>query len=124
MAERTESSAIKPRLTWEGSVATIRAPVELDLLATPLMRQTVADVVRRRAATGVILDLSETTFVDSAGMATMLNACRRATRAGLGFAIVVPEGHVRETLGRVQLLQTLGAVDTYELACEKTQRRR
>jgi anti-anti-sigma factor len=124
MPEHREHTTIRPRLTWEGSVARVCAPLEFDLLATPLMRQTIDDVVRRAAASAIVLDLSETTFVDSAGMATMLNACRRATRAGLGFAIVVPEGHVRETLGRVQLLQTLGAVDTFELACAKTQRRR
>lgn len=40
----------------------------------------------------VVVDLTGVRFMDSTGLALMLNAARRLTRRRLGFAIVCPDG--------------------------------
>ena len=47
------------------------------------------------AERAVVVDLSDVRFMDSTGLALMLNAARRLTRRRLGFAVVCPEGPVR-----------------------------
>jgi anti-anti-sigma factor len=74
---------------------------------------TATDVTRRiesalKTATGLAIDLSETTFIDSAVLRVLITAQERAAENGTGFAIAVAEtsGH------GVHRLLTLTGLDT------------
>ena len=57
----------------------------------------------------VVVDLSETTHLDSSGVAVLLNAQRRLTRAGSRFAVIAPAGAPR------RVLELTGVADTLRL---------
>lgn len=47
------------------------------------------------APRALVVDLSDVRFMDSTGLALMLNAARRLGRRQLGFAVACPAGPVR-----------------------------
>jgi anti-sigma B factor antagonist len=91
-----------------GSGHLIEARGEIDHVTTPL----VADALRRATVEGegpVILDLTPTTFIDSAGISTLLNGLRRLTRARRKLIVVCPPGSAR------RVFELLGLVGTFEI---------
>jgi anti-sigma B factor antagonist len=72
----------------------------------------VADALRRvtlESAGNVVVDLSETGFIDSAGISTLLNGLRRLTRLRRQLFVVCPPGPAR------RVFEVLGLVGTFEL---------
>ncbi|HEY0630915.1 MAG TPA: STAS domain-containing protein [Thermoleophilaceae bacterium] len=72
----------------------------------------VADALRRATVAGeghVVLDLSETSFIDSAGISTLLNGLRRLTRQRRKMIVVCPPGPPRRAF------ELLGLVGTFQL---------
>ncbi len=68
------------------------------------------DVLREEVAVGpdeVVVDLSSTTHLDSSGVAVLLNAQRRLTRAGSRFTVVAPAGPPRRVLELTGVAETL-----------------
>lgn len=66
---------------------------ELDIATAPRMiaalNEALADM-----ATPLVVDLTSVVFMDSTGLALLMNARRRAMRLGQGFAIVCPDGPI------------------------------
>jgi anti-sigma B factor antagonist len=86
----------------------IDARGEIDHVSTPL----VADALRRATLDGggpVVLDLTDTTFIDSAGISTLLNGLRRLTRLRRKLIVVCPPGPAR------RVFELLGLVGTFEI---------
>ncbi len=81
-------------------VLTLRG--ELDLRSSPNLRVQLADLVRRCDA-DVVLDLEDVSFIDSTGLAAMLNALRRLTRARRRLILVCADGPVRRILRLTRL---------------------
>lgn len=74
--------------------------------------QALGSVLREEVAEApeeVVVDLSETTHLDSSGVAVLLNAQRRLTRVGSRFAVVAPAGAPR------RVLELTGVADTLRL---------
>ena len=91
-----------------GDAHLIDARGEIDHVSTLL----VADALRRATVEGhgpVVLDLSETTFIDSAGISTLLNGLRRLTRLRRKLIVVCPPGPAR------RVFELLGLVGTFEI---------
>jgi anti-sigma B factor antagonist len=80
---------------------------ELDVASAPALRERLAEVATRGGGP-LVVDLTDLNFIDSTGLSVLLNAKRRLTRRGRGFAIVCPPGHVRRILEVTQLLEALG----------------
>jgi anti-anti-sigma factor len=57
----------------------------------------------------VVLDLTETSFIDSAGISTLLNGLRRLTRQRRKMIVVCPPGPPR------RVFELLGLVGTFHL---------
>jgi anti-anti-sigma factor len=79
----------------------------------------VADALRRATLEGegnVVLDLCETSFIDSAGISTLMNGVRRLTRQRRRMVIVCPSGPVRRVFELLGLVGTFQIVDTREEA--------
>jgi anti-anti-sigma factor len=91
-----------------GSGRLIEARGDIDHVTTPL----VADALRRATIEGegtVVLDLTPTTFIDSAGISTLLNGLRRLTRMRRRLIVVCPPGPSR------RVFELLGLVGTFEI---------
>jgi anti-sigma B factor antagonist len=63
-----------------------------------------------------VLDLRETSFIDSAGISTLMNGVRRLTRQRRRMVIVCPPGPVRRVFELLGLVGTFHIVDTREEA--------
>lgn len=83
---------------------------ELDIASAPQLRAQLDHIVRREEG-DVVVDLRELQFIDSTGLAVLLNAVRRLTRAGRRFELQCPPGPVRASIERARLGSTLGLTD-------------
>lgn len=92
----------------DDGVHVIAAAGEMDNVTCKL----VGEALRRATVSGegpVVLDLEQTSFIDSAGISTLLNALRRLTRQRRRMLVVCPPGPSR------RVFETLGLVGTFEL---------
>lgn len=64
-------------LTWSGPAAVVGAPAEVDLTNADGLRDALLDALNG-GAPGLIVDMTMTTFCDSAGLAALARAARRA----------------------------------------------
>jgi len=55
----------------------------------------------------VVVDLTEVDFMDSTGLALLLNAHRRLARRDMGFAVVCADGPVHRVFEITDMLETL-----------------
>jgi len=85
---------------------------ELDLLSAPQLRTALAALARANPR-HIAIDLIQTTFMDSAGVHVLVDACNRA-RGHL--AVICAEGPVRqviEVLGLMEALNVVSSLDEY-----------
>lgn len=84
---------------------------EIDLASIPLVESTL-DELLSRGWRDIVLDLRETTFIDSTGVALLLGARRRSHAEGWRFGIVPPEdGPVARVLALSRADELLRVVD-------------
>jgi anti-sigma B factor antagonist len=98
-----------------GSVFLIATTGEIDHVSSRI----VADALRRATVGGggnIVLDLCEASFIDSAGISTLLNGVRRLTRQRRRLVIVCPPGPVRRVFEILGLVGTFDLVDTRQQA--------
>ena len=55
----------------------------------------------------LVVDLSEVAFMDSTGLALLMNAYRRVKRRGQGFAIVCPGGPISRVFEIADMVESL-----------------
>lgn len=75
---------------------------ELDVAASPALSEKLNEVIRQRHG-DVVVDLERVSFVDSTGLAVLLNALRRLTRARRRMAVVIGDGAVRRAFDVTRL---------------------
>jgi anti-anti-sigma factor len=98
-----------------GDAHVVAARGDIDHVTAPLL----ANALRRVTLDGngrVVLDLSETKFIDSAGISTLLNGLRRLTRQRRKLIIVCPPGPPRRVFELLGLIGTFDVVDSREAA--------
>ena len=88
---------------------------EIDVATAPrliaALNDAVADAVR-----SVIIDLTSVGFMDSTGLALLINAHRRLTRRDKGFAVVCPAGPLRRVFELTDMVDTLHVCPDRETA--------
>ena len=67
-----------------------------------VLNSSVADAIK-----SVIVDLSQVGFMDSTGLALLINAHRRLTLRRKGFAVVCPPGPLRRVFEITDMIETL-----------------
>jgi anti-anti-sigma factor len=92
-----------------GRILTISVTGELDLLTAPKLVARVNRLLRVEPG-DVVLDLHETMFIDSAGLAILLNLQRRLERRDHRLRVVCDDGPVRRVIEMARLEETLGVV--------------
>ena len=79
---------------------------ELDIATAPRMIAAINEAVADVAAP-LVVDLSDVVFMDSTGLALLMNARRRVVRLGQGFAIVCPGGPISRVFEIADMVESL-----------------
>jgi len=108
-----------------GTTVVLRVAGAADIASAPALGVQVAELIRRSDC-DIVVDLSDTTFLDSTALSVLLNINRRATRAGVGSAVICPPGPARTPMRIARLEETLRVYEseTDALRCVEELRRR
>lgn len=79
---------------------------EIDVASAPRLIAALNDAVAE-AARSVIIDLTSVGFMDSTGLALLINAHRRLAVRRKGFAVVCPPGPLRRVFEITDMVDTL-----------------
>jgi anti-anti-sigma factor len=93
--------------TWSGRTAVVTATGEIDLTNAEGLRDALLSALNA-GALGLVVDMTATTFIDSAGVTALVRASRRATatEATVRLAVVAPAVlRVLNLVGIDQLVQ-------------------
>jgi anti-sigma B factor antagonist len=96
-----------------GGATVLEVDGELDLLTAPRLRVQLAELVRRSDG-DVVVDMRHVAFIDSTGLAAMLNALRRLTRARRRLVIVCDDGPVLRVLRMTRLERTFTVCESID----------
>jgi anti-sigma B factor antagonist len=88
---------------------------ELDLFAAPELKQAIAEALTEDAR-DLIVDLTQTVFIDSSGLAVLMLAIRRAQRLGGRLVVIDAGGSVARTFQVAGVDQILTIVGSREAA--------
>jgi anti-sigma B factor antagonist len=79
---------------------------ELDIATAPRMLAALNDALAE-IARPLVIDLSRVVFMDSTGLALLINARRRVRRLGQGFAIACPQGPISRVFEIADMVERL-----------------
>ena len=85
-------------VTAQGRLQILALTGEVDMHSSPAVRKVVLDLVKMGSP--VAVDLVAVTYMDSSGVATLVEALQNAKKMGQGFVLVTPTGSV---LGVIKL---------------------
>jgi anti-anti-sigma factor len=71
---------------------------ELDIASAPGLRERLLACLSRQTPNYLVLDLSELEFIDSSGIAVLVNTERRARLLGCALVLVAPQAPVSRVL--------------------------
>ena len=71
---------------------------ELDIANAPDLRERLLAILSRRTPNNLVLDLSKLEFIDSSGIAVLVNTERRARLLGCALVLVAPQAAVSRVL--------------------------
>ncbi|WP_051683679.1 STAS domain-containing protein [Blastococcus sp. URHD0036] len=99
------------RTTVHGRPA-LRVRGELDIATAPQLAEAVTGVLEAGPAS-LVVDLTETTFLDSSGARQLVRTARAADRLGVALQVVCPTGNrpVRLVLDLLDLQQAVPIVE-------------
>jgi anti-sigma B factor antagonist len=92
--------------TSEEGVELLSVEGELDIATAPRLISALNGAVQE-ALRSLVVDLSEVNFMDSTGLALLINAHRRLTRRSKGFAVVCPPGPLWRVFEVTDMVDTL-----------------
>jgi anti-sigma B factor antagonist len=85
-------------LTSHGKLQVLALEGEIDMHSSPAVRQLILELVKKKVP--VAIDLSAVKYMDSSGVATLVEGLQNAKKMGQGFVILSPVGSV---LGVIKL---------------------
>ena len=86
----------------ESGVTTIAISGDIDLLSAPALREVLQDCVRDRVPQ-LLLDCTATTYMDSSGLASLIEYYKESTAFGGKFALYGLNERIRSLLELVRL---------------------
>ena len=92
---------------------------ELDVAASPGLSEKLNELIRQRQG-DVVVNLERVSFVDSTGLAVLLNALRRLTRARRRMPVVIGDGAVRRAFDVTRLHWTFEVFSDVESALARS----
>lgn len=91
----------------------LRCDGRLTMVAAPALKSAIDEVVES-GGTHVVVDLSETSFVDSSGLGALVAGLKRTRQAGGDLRIAEPQEQVRMVLALTNLDRILQPFDRLE----------
>ena len=98
----------------EGNSAILFLSGEVDMKSSPRARAQLLDMVA--AGKAVLVDMSEVSYIDSSGVATLVEGLQAARKAGAAFALVAVSPSARQVLELARLDQVFTLYDDLEQA--------
>jgi anti-sigma B factor antagonist len=92
--------------TSDEGVELVSVEGELDIATAPRLISVLNRAVQE-ALRSLVVDLSRVDFMDSTGLALLINAHRRLTRRSKGFAVVCPPGPLLRVFEVTDMVETL-----------------
>ncbi len=90
---------------------------EIDLFTAPELKKTLQEAIEN-GATRVVVDLSETTFLDSTALGVLIGAVKRLRSRDGSLVIVNTDANIAKTFEITGLDQIFTIVDTRDAAVE------
>ncbi|TCO53605.1 STAS domain-containing protein [Actinocrispum wychmicini] len=98
---------------FEGLAVVLRTTGEIDMSTAPLLADELTQAITAATAPApVVADLSDVTFLSSAGLAVLLDAREKCTRAGCPLRLVATGRPVLRSLEVAGLLELLDVYPT------------
>jgi len=98
------------RSDWDSDAVVIEVTGEIDLATAP---ELVSALDGAAGARLVVIDLTDTTFVDSAAINSLIRCKRQLAKRGVDFRLVSPpNGIVRKALEITNVITELAVVDS------------
>lgn len=100
-------------VSWYDRTAVVTLPAEIDLTLADDVREALLSVLNQGAA-GLVVDMTATTFCDSAGITALVRAFRRATANGAAMRVAAsaqPVLRVFSLVGIDRLIDVHPSVD-------------
>jgi anti-sigma B factor antagonist len=88
---------------------------ELDIATASRMIASLNEAIAE-VETPLVVDLTEVVFMDSTGLALLMNARRRMVRLGHGFAIICPNGPIARVFEIADMVESLRVCPDQESA--------
>ncbi|MDO8320441.1 STAS domain-containing protein [Rhodoferax sp.] len=85
-------------VTTSGKLHILALQGEIDMHSSPAVRQVILDLVKKKVPLAV--DLSQVKYMDSSGVATLVEGLQNSKKLGQGFVLMSPVGSV---LGVIKL---------------------
>jgi anti-sigma B factor antagonist len=105
-------------IEWRGPRAVVRMPAEIDVTNADQARAALVAATGQRPAV-LIIDMSETTFCDSAGVAAIVISYRQAAGAGTRFRLVTTKvERILQLTGIAELMPIDASLDAALAATE------
>lgn len=100
---------------WYGRTAVVKMPAEIDLTNADAMREALLSVLNQ-SAVGLVVDMTATTFCDSAGITALARAARRAAATGATIRLVATAAPVLRVFSLVGIDQLINIHPTVDAA--------
>lgn len=100
-------------VSWYGQTAVVRLPPEIDLTVADGAREALLAVLNQ-GALGLVVDMTATTFCDSAGITALVRAARRAGANGATMRLAAtaqPVLRIFSLVGIDRLIDVYPSVD-------------
>ena len=118
--DATIGDSLRPRGPIQLAVATRRdahetvvsVAGELDILTVPKLATSLDDVIRRHHG-DVVIDLTQTGFIDSIGLHALLRVQRRLSERSRHLTVICDAGPVRSAIELTRLAEALGVVSSF-----------
>lgn len=101
------------RLDQDG-VAVLTPVGEFDIGTVDLLRSAILAALED--VSSLVLDLAQTTFLDSMALGTIISSGRRAREAGGWVRLVAPQPNIRRTLKLTEMDRVFGLYDSVDQA--------
>ena len=85
-------------VTTRGKLQILSLSGEIDLQTSPVVRQQILQLVKNKLP--VVIDLAAVKYMDSSGVATLVEGLQNSKKLGLAFILAAPAGSV---LGVIKL---------------------
>lgn len=97
-----------------GTRSVVYVEGDIDLYSSPELRETVLDLFRKRKQEQIIVNLAEVSYIDSSGIASLVEGLQEARKQNRRFVLVGLREGPRHVLELTRLLNVFEIAETEE----------